>query len=163
MKAFVQRCKGKVSIGIESGAGMHAQSFDGVGLVVLLGWMQSDLGSKSLDETESWILSRVLGLRIFEDREGKMNLSLGDYATENKLASGILWVSQFTLAGELDSGFRPSFIKAMSPVLAKKRYDDFCFKIKSAPGPHTHIFGEFGGMMHLSFTNWGPVSILLER
>ncbi len=164
MKALVQRCRGDVSIGIENeNGGVDRQSFSGVGLVVFLGWMQSDLTSPSMDESEDWILSRVLGLRIFDDREGKMNLSLADYANQNNVPSGILWVSQFTLAAELESGFRPSFTKALSPVLAKKRYDTFCHKIKDSASIHTHIFGGFGAMMHLNFTNWGPVTILLEK
>ena len=163
MKAFVQRCQGEVTIGIEKNGTLERKSFAGVGLVVFLGWMQSDLTCENLNDTEEWILSRVLGLRVFDDNEGKMNLSLADYAEKNKVNSGILWVSQFTLAAELESGFRPSFIKAMSPVLAKKRYDDFCQKILATQSPHTHIFGDFGATMHIGFTNWGPVSILIEK
>lgn len=163
MRAFVQRCRGPVSIGIEKAGEVQTQSFNGIGLVVLLGWLESDLANPKLTESEDWILSRILGLRIFEDAQGKMNLSLADYATQNHVEAGILWVSQFTLAAELESGFRPSFTKAMNPASAKKRYDDFCLKIKSSSAPTQHLFGEFGALMHLSFTNWGPVSILLER
>lgn len=164
MKALVQRCRGDVLIEIEKEDGeREKQGFSGVGLIVFLGWMHSDLTSPSMDESEEWIFSRIMGLRIFDDIDGKMNLSLADYAQQNKMPSGILWVSQFTLAAELESGFRPSFIKALSPVLAKKRFDSFCHKIKDFKSPHTHIFGSFGGMMHINFTNWGPVTIMLEK
>lgn len=163
MRALIQRTKGEVSILTEGSSGKTTQSFSGVGLVVLLGWLESDLSNPKLDEAEDWIYSRIEGLRVFEDAQGKMNLSLSDYCTQNNIEGGILWVSQFTLAAELESGFRPSFVKAMNPGDAKKKYDDFVYKVKKLSTSHKNIFGEFGATMHLSFTNWGPVTILLER
>lgn len=162
MKALVQRVRGRTEIQIKEEHKNLIHLFEGVGLVVLLGWLESDLSHKELEKTEDWILSRILGLRIFEDPSGKMNLSLDDYAQTNKIESGILWVSQFTLGAELESGFRPSFIKAMKPELAKKRYENFCQKVRST-SKHKNIFGEFGADMNLSFTNWGPVTLLLEK
>lgn len=164
MKALIQRVRGKCSISFNESNSMQnlEYSFDGVGLVVLLGWMQSDLSKADLDAREDWMLSKICGLRIFEDGDGKMNLSLADHAAENKLQAGILWVPQFTLAAELDSGFRPSFIKAMNPESAKLRYLNLIKKI-NAFSKHNNIFGSFGADMQLSFTNWGPVSIILER
>lgn len=163
MKALIQRCKGEVSIRIEGPQGSTTQSFSGVGLVVLLGWLESDLSNPKINEAEDWILSRVEGLRVFEDAQGKMNLSLDDYCAQNKIEGGVLWVSQFTLAAELESGFRPSFTKAMNPAQAEKRYKDFCYKVKTLSNKHTNIFGEFGATMHLSFCNWGPVTLMLEK
>jgi len=163
MRALIQRCKGEVSIEIEGPQGSSKQSFAGVGLVVLLGWLESDLSNPKINEAEDWILSRIEGLRIFEDAQGKMNLSLDDYCTQNKIEGGVLWVSQFTLAAEIESGFRPSFTKAMNPTQAEKRYKDFCYKVKTLSTKHKNIFGEFGATMHLSFTNWGPVTLLLEK
>ncbi|MEZ4813825.1 MAG: D-aminoacyl-tRNA deacylase [Bdellovibrionota bacterium] len=163
MKALIQRCQGEVSIKVENTEGTSIQSFSGVGLVVLLGWLESDTLNPNLDAAEDWIFNRIEGLRIFEDAQGKMNLSLQDYCTQNNIEGGILWVSQFTLAAELESGFRPSFTKAMNPTLAKKRFEDFTYKVKTLSTSHKNIFGEFGATMHLSFTNWGPVTILLEK
>lgn len=163
MKALIQRCRGEVSIETETPNGNVTQSFSGVGLVVLLGWLESDTLNPQLDAAEDWIFSRIEGLRIFEDSQGKMNLSLSDYCAQNNIEGGILWVSQFTLAAELESGFRPSFTKAMNPTLAKKRFDDFAYKVKKLSTSHKNIFGEFGATMHLSFTNWGPVTIMLEK
>ena len=162
MKALIQRVKGKTSILVKDKEKESSFFFEGVGLVVLLAWLESDLSSNQLEKAEDWILSRILGLRIFEDSEGKMNLSLEDYAQSNKLESGILWVSQFTLGAELESGFRPSFTKAMKPELAKVKYESFCKKINQN-SKHKNIFGQFGADMSLSFTNWGPVTILLEK
>ena len=162
MKAFVQRTIGKCSIEIEKNGKKSDHGFSGVGLVVLLGWLESDLANPKLEEAEDWILSRVLGLRVFEDKDAKMNLNLADYAQHNKLSSGIFWVSQFTLAAELDSGFRPSFIRAMNPLAAQTRYMQFCNKIEKN-SPHQNYMGVFGANMKLSFTNWGPVSIMLEK
>lgn len=163
MKALIQRCQGEVSIHIETPNGPLAHSFTGVGLVVLLGWLEEDLKNPKLNEAEDWILSRINGLRVFEDSQGKMNLSLDDYCMQNNVEGGILWVSQFTLAAELESGFRPSFTKAMNPAQAEKRYKDFCYKVKTLSQNHKNIFGEFGASMKLSFTNWGPVTLVLER
>ena len=162
MKALIQRVQGRTSIHINEGIQESTDFFEGVGLVVLLGWMESDLLKKDLEKAEDWILSRILGLRIFEDHEGKMNLSLEDYSRKNNFSSGILWVSQFTLAAELESGFRPSFTKAMKPDLAKIKYENFCEKIKKTSS-HKNIFGKFGANMSLSFTNWGPVTLLIEK
>jgi len=162
MKALVQRVRGRTEIQIKDDQNNTIQFFEGVGLVVLLGWLESDLSHKELEKAEDWILSRILGLRIFEDPNGKMNLSLDDYAQTNKIESGILWVSQFTLGAELESGFRPSFTKAMKPDLAKVRFDNFCAKVRTS-SKHKNVFGQFGADMNLSFTNWGPVTILLEK
>ena len=162
MKALIQRVRGRTEIQIGKHEKQSTQFFEGVGLVVLLGWLESDLKHSNLDKVEEWILSRILGLRIFEDSAGKMNLSLQDYAHANKTSSGILWVSQFTLGAELESGFRPSFTKAMSPNLAKIQFENFCEKIKIT-SQHQNIFGQFGADMSLSFTNWGPVTLLLEK
>ena len=162
MRALIQRVRGRTEIQIKENEAQHSQFFEGVGLVVLLGWLESDLKHNDLEKAEEWLLSKILGLRIFEDQAGKMNLSLEDYAHSNKMPSGILWVSQFTLGAELESGFRPSFTKAMKPDLAKIKYENFCKKIKDS-SKHQNIFGKFGSDMSLSFTNWGPVTLLLEK
>ena len=125
--------------------------------------MRAFLGDESkLLQKEDWIRSRVQGLRIFPDAKGSMNLSLNDYLVASSQSGGILWVSQFTLAAELESGFRPSFTKAMEAVAAKERYDRFIKEIQVDKAKIKNIFGIFGDDMDLNFCNWGPVTIPLE-
>jgi D-Tyr-tRNAtyr deacylase len=75
-----------------------------------------------------------------------------------------LWVSQFTLAAELESGYRPSYSKAMDSNIARERFRLFCESVKAQAIPGlSMIFGDFGQEMSLRYTNWGPLSILLNR
>jgi D-tyrosyl-tRNA(Tyr) deacylase len=163
MKVFVQRVKGPTSITSRLGDGRIEKSeFNGPGLVVLLGWMGSDSQRQDLENAEEWLRTRIIGLRIFPDAQGKMNLSLNDYLQGAPAAGGILWVPQFTLAGKLESGFRPSFAEAMAPASARLRYEDWIQKALLEK-TSVQIHGHFGADMDLSFTNWGPVSLLLEK
>jgi D-aminoacyl-tRNA deacylase len=161
MKAVVQRVRGQTSIEV----GDRTESFHGPGLVILLGWDQSDADDlKQLAIREEWILSRVLGLRVFPDVDGRMNKNLEDYLKQESSTGGFLWVSQFTLSAQLESGFRPSFTNALQADLAQTRYTALVEKIRSqfvASAPVKHLFGTFGGDMSLTFTNWGPVTICL--
>jgi D-tyrosyl-tRNA(Tyr) deacylase len=118
----------------------------------------------ALSSAESWVLDKVWGLRVFPDSSERMNLSLFDYLQQQKAHGGILWVSQFTLAAELPSGFRPSFTRAMDPQIARSRFDLFCKAAQSRIRPEIPmIFGDFGQDMSLRYTNWGPLSVLLDR
>jgi D-tyrosyl-tRNA(Tyr) deacylase len=165
MKAFIQRVKGRTRIRSEAEGRSEEHSFEGPGLVVLLGWTKADeaLANDELLKKEEWILSRVRGLRVFPDAQGKMNLSLTDHLAEGASGpGGILWVSQFTLAASLESGFRPSFIQAMSPEKARVRFDAACDRLRAASASYRQAFGIFGADMDLEFTNWGPVTIPLE-
>lgn len=163
MKAVVQRVKGPTSIVCrdDAGAVLSNGDFTGAGLVVLLGWSQADGTVADLAAREEWIVSRVKGLRIFPDAEGRMNLSLADYLKGGE--GGILWVPQFTLAAKLESGFRPSFTDALAPAVAKERFETTKARLLAETAPYAQVFGEFGADMDLSFTNWGPVTIPLER
>jgi D-aminoacyl-tRNA deacylase len=165
MKAFVQRVSMYTAIRCQEdlASDIVEDSFVGVGLLVLLGWTRSDEARADLDEAESWLVDKVQGLRIFPDAEGKMNLSLEKYMAENSIEGGVLWVPQFTLAGRLDSGYRPSFTDAMSPREAKQRFEALVGRLSAQTPPYRQIFGRFGANMELSFTNWGPVSLMLER
>ncbi|NDF16123.1 D-tyrosyl-tRNA(Tyr) deacylase [bacterium] len=156
MRALIQRTQGIVRIDSELGELRETHSFEGKGLVVLLGWTKDDETRpiEDLVRAEAWILSRVRGLRIFPDSEGRMNLALS--------AGGILWVPQFTLAATIESGFRPSFSRAMAPERAKERFERFKGRVLETPQSFREIFGVFGADMNLSFTNWGPVTIPLE-
>ena len=119
------------------------------GLLVLLGVTHEDT-SKDVD----YIIDKVLNLRIFEDEDEKMNLSLKDVEGE------LLVVSQFTLYGDCRKGRRPSFSTAARPELATKLYEEFIEKSRKE-GIVTQT-GQFGAHMMVDLTNHGPVTILLE-
>jgi D-aminoacyl-tRNA deacylase len=128
----------------------------GRGLLLLVGFTEGDT-----EDDLAWMADKVIGLRVFTDAEGKMNLSL-DEAGEGGAAGGILVVSQFTLYGDTRKGRRPSFVKAAHPDLAIPLYDRFVAVLRErAPGPVET--GEFGAMMDVALVNDGPVTLVLER
>ena len=106
-------------------------------------------------EQVEWMAEKVIGLRLFGDNEGKMNLSLDD------VGGALLVVSQFTLYGDARKGRRPSFIDAARPEEAELLYDTFVESLR-ARGAHVET-GEFGAMMDVDLVNEGPVTLLLER
>jgi D-tyrosyl-tRNA(Tyr) deacylase len=122
----------------------------GKGLLVLLGVHQDDTHDKL-----EWMSDKISKLRIFEDDDGKMNLSVTD------VGGSILLVSQFTLYGDLKKGTRPSFIEAARPEVAIPIYDAMIDKLR-ALGLHVET-GVFGAMMEVSLVNSGPVTIIIER
>lgn len=127
----------------------------GTGLLVLAGFGRDD--SEDLPASKAWssLLHKLLDLRIFPDDAGKLNLSLND------ISGGLLVVSQFTLYADCRRGRRPSFTNAAPPDLARRLYDRFVQDLAPlAPGPFAT--GSFGADMLLTFTNWGPVTILLD-
>ena len=119
------------------------------GLLVLLGVTHDDT-SKDVD----YMVDKVTNLRIFEDENDKMNLSLKDIGGE------VMAVSQFTLYGDARKGRRPSFSDAARPDVANPLYEEFVEKLR-AQGI-TVGTGVFGAHMMVELTNDGPVSILLE-
>ena len=119
------------------------------GLLVLLGVTHEDT-SKDVD----YMVDKVINLRIFEDEEGKMNLSLKDIGGE------VLAVSQFTLYGDARRGRRPSFSDAARPEVANPLYEEFVKKVRDL-GINVGT-GKFGAHMMVDLTNDGPVTILLE-
>jgi D-tyrosyl-tRNA(Tyr) deacylase len=121
----------------------------GKGVLVLLGVRKGD-GAADLE----WMAEKVLNLRIFDDVQGVMNLSIQDVAGE------ILVVSQFTLLADSRRGRRPSYIDAASPDEAKPLYEAFCERLKSSGRPVQR--GVFQAMMEVSLVNDGPVTILLD-
>lgn len=121
------------------------------GLLLLVGIHEEDR-----DEILEWVCNKILKLRIFEDEEGKMNLSVGDIDGE------ILIVSQFTLYGDIEKGNRPSFVKAAKPDKAEKIYDQMIEYFKRKMNKSVQS-GVFGAMMDVELTNKGPVTILVER
>ena len=119
------------------------------GLLVLLGVTHDDT-SKDVD----YMVDKVVNLRIFEDENDKMNLSLKDLDGE------IMAVSQFTLYGDCRRGRRPSFTDAARPEIANPLYEEFVEKIRKQG--ITVGTGEFGAHMMVELVNDGPVTILLE-
>lgn len=122
----------------------------GKGLLLLVGFGHSDG-----DDAITWMADRVLGLRVFSDEAGKMNLSVQDVLGE------ILVVSQFTLYGDTRKGRRPSFVDAAPPDRAVSLYESFVRALE-AGGCNVQT-GEFGAMMEVSLVNDGPVTLILDR
>lgn len=123
----------------------------GRGFLLLVGLRADDT-----EEKLRWMAEKVVGLRLFPDAEGKMNLGL------EEVGGGLLVVSQFTLYGDARKGRRPSFIEAAPPDVAVPLYERFVQLLQErAPGPVET--GEFGAMMEVELVNDGPVTLILER
>ena len=143
MRAVIQRVtEAKVTV-----SGRVAGSI-GRGFLVLLG-VHADDGTTDAD----YIIKKISGLRVFEDENGKMNLSLKEVGGE------LLIVSQFTLYGDARHGNRPSFIEAALPEKAIPLYE---YVVSGLRGSFNVGTGEFGAEMKVSLVNDGPVTILLD-
>ena len=123
----------------------------GPGLLLLVGVALGD-GEAEAD----WLAEKLAGLRIFNDEEGKMNLSVRDVGGE------VLAVSQFTLLADTKKGKRPSFVGAAPPEEAEPLFDYLCERLRAA-GVVSVKTGSFGAMMSVALVNDGPVTIVLER
>lgn len=121
----------------------------GAGLLVLLGVAKEDK-----EAAADYLVQKILGLRIFEDADEKMNLSVEDTRGE------VLVVSQFTLYGDVRKGKRPSFDAAARPEEAKRLYEYFVEKVRAA-GIKCRT-GQFQAMMDVELVNAGPVTILVD-
>jgi D-tyrosyl-tRNA(Tyr) deacylase len=121
----------------------------GPGLLILLGVGQGDTRAEA-----DYLVDKTIGLRIFEDASGKMNLSVVD------VGGSVLAVSQFTLYGDVRRGKRPSFDAAAPPQQARELYEYFVEKIRAA-GLRCET-GRFQEMMKVELANEGPVTILLD-
>ena len=119
------------------------------GLVVYVGIANDD----EITDIE-WGVKKILGLRIFEDKSGKMNLPISE-------KMGILVISQFTLFGNLKKGYRPSFNRAAPPDLAYNMYDKFV-EILGDSFPGLLQTGKFGAHMRIALVENGPVTIWLD-
>ncbi|MBN8229188.1 D-tyrosyl-tRNA(Tyr) deacylase [Corallococcus macrosporus] len=144
MKAVVQRV-------LEASVTVDGQRVSemGPGLLVLLG-----VGKGDTDADLTWMVEKLATLRIFEDADGKMNLSLEDTSKH------LIVVSQFTLYGDARKGRRPSFIDAMEPVAAKALYERACEALRQRG--LTVGTGIFAADMKVALVNDGPVTLLLE-
>jgi D-tyrosyl-tRNA(Tyr) deacylase len=122
----------------------------GPGFVVLLGVAHEDSEAEA-----KWLANKIAGLRLFEDREGKMNLSLSD------VEGSVLVVSQFTLYADARKGRRPSFTKAARPEQAEPLVSTFAEQLRRR-GLQVEM-GIFGAMMQVEIHNDGPVTLMLEK
>jgi D-tyrosyl-tRNA(Tyr) deacylase len=145
MRAVLQRVRqaGVTSNGRVTGA-------IGPGLVVLLG-IASDDGPADRD----WLIQKILGQKIFEDAEGKMNLDVV------AAGGGLLVVSQFTLLASTRKGTKPSWHRAAAPDVARPIYEDFLSHLARAAGREVAT-GIFGEEMLVSISNEGPVTLILD-
>ena len=145
MKIIVQRCS-RAEVRIDGEAVGHI----GTGFVVLVGITHSDTR-----EDAEFLAKKIAGMRVFEDTEGKMNLSLAEVGGQ------ILSISQFTLYGNARKGNRPSFIEAARPEVAEPLYEYFNQVLREQYGLHVET-GRFGANMQVDFVNDGPVTIIVE-
>lgn len=145
MRAVVQRVK-ETSLKVDGVLISNIQK----GLVVYLGVEVEDS-----EEAIPYLAKKIANMRIFEDSDGKMNLSVLDVKGE------ILCVSQFTLYGDATHGNRPSFSRAERPERAKVLYDKFCNNL-STHGVEVKK-GVFGADMQIDQHNDGPVTIIIEK
>ena len=144
MRAVLQRVtRASVRVGGETAGEI------GAGLLVLLGVARDDEERDAL-----YLVEKVLNLRVFEDAEGRMNLSLAE------AGGALLVVSQFTLYGDARKGRRPSWFDAAPPELARTLYEFFVTEAR-ARGARVET-GSFQAMMEVELVNDGPVTILLD-
>ena len=120
------------------------------GLLVLVGIEDGDT-----NEDIAWLSSKIVNLRVFDDDNGVMNLSVKEVEGE------VLIVSQFTLHASTKKGNRPSYIKAARPEVAIPIYEAFIKQVETLLGKRVPT-GQFGAMMQVSLCNDGPVTILID-
>ena len=144
MRAVVQRVsRARVSVDGQTSGEI------GLGLLVLLG-----VGAGDARTDADYLAEKTIGLRIFEDNDGKMNLSVAE------VNGALLVVSQFTLFGDARRGKRPSFEAAAPPVQARELYEYFVERVRGA-GLRCET-GRFQETMRVELVNEGPVTILLD-
>ena len=145
MKAVVQRVT-RASVTISG----ELRSSIGHGLLVLLGIGEDD-GAEDIE----WLVRKMSGLRVFDDADGVMNISV--LYTDGE----VLVVSQFTLMASCRRGNRPSYVAAAGHEIAIPLYEQFCSRLSEVLGKMVPT-GEFGAMMEVSLLNDGPVTIVLD-
>lgn len=145
MRIVIQRVT-KASVTIDN----KVKSSIGKGLLILVGIEDSD-NKEDID----WLCNKVVNLRVFNDKDGIMNLSVKDINAE------ILVISQFTLHASTKKGNRPSYIKASKPDIAIPLYNDFCQSLEEALNKEIKT-GSFGADMSVDLTNDGPVTIIID-
>jgi D-tyrosyl-tRNA(Tyr) deacylase len=146
MRALIQRVS---SANVTIDGTRHSQIERG--LVIFLGIKTGDTESDG-----KYLAEKCAALRIFEDSEEKMNLSLND------VNGSVLVVSQFTLYGDTRKGNRPSFVEAAPPAVAESLYEKFVEHLRNVLGPEKVATGVFRAMMDVALVNDGPVTVIVE-
>lgn len=145
MKVVIQRVS-QASVAINE----SIKSSIGNGYMILLGIEEAD-NAEDID----WLSKKIIGLRIFSDAEGKMNLDI------KEVGGDILLISQFTLHAQTKKGNRPSYIKAARPEQAIPLYEQFIKQLATDLGKQIFT-GEFGADMKAALVNDGPVTIIID-
>jgi D-tyrosyl-tRNA(Tyr) deacylase len=145
MRAVIQRVA-QASVSVNN----DIRGSVGKGLLVLAGIEDADT-----EEDIAWLSNKIINLRIFDDPDGVMNISIKD------LDGDILLVSQFTLFASTKKGNRPSWIRASKPDTAVPLYQKFISQLEAGLGKKIHT-GEFGADMKVSLLNDGPVTIVID-
>ena len=145
MRAVIQRVK-EASVKVDG----NITGQIGKGLLVLVGIEDADT-----EEDIEWLTKKIAGMRIFDDQNGVMNLSVMD------IDGRILAVSQFTLFGSTKKGNRPSWIRASKGPFAEPMYEKFCMSLEKETRKKTEK-GIFGADMKVSLINDGPVTIIVD-
>lgn len=123
----------------------------GKGLLLLVGVKDDDN-----EDVTDWMVGKIARLRVFDDADGKMNLSVQD------VKGAALAISEFTLYGDTNKGNRPSYVHAARPEKAAPLYDRFCERLGDAIGSKVEK-GVFGAHMDVELTNDGPVTVIIEK
>ena len=145
MRIVIQRVS-RASVTIDG----NVKSAIGKGFLILLGVEESD----TEDDVE-WLVKKVIGLRVFDDENGVMNLNI------SQVGGDILVVSQFTLFASYKKGNRPSWLRAAKHEISVPLYELFCRRLKEETGKEIGT-GEFGAMMDVELINDGPVTICMD-
>jgi len=143
MRAVIQRVK-EATLSVEG----EIVSKIGKGLIVYLG-----IGVGDSDVDRDWLINKIVNLRIFNDTDGKINLSVKDVGGE------VLLVSQFTLYASTKKGNRPSFLRSAKPEEAISKYEEFQHTLKEEVPTQSGIFG---ADMQVTYTNDGPITITID-
>lgn len=145
MRIVIQRVS-RASVTI----GGNVKSAIGKGFLILMGVEESDT-----EEDVEWLVKKVIGLRVFDDETGVMNLSIG------QVDGDMLVVSQFTLYASYKKGNRPSWLRAAKHEISVPLYELFCRRLKEETGKEIGT-GEFGAEMAVELVNDGPVTICMD-
>jgi len=145
MRLVIQRA-GKACVKVNNNITGEIQK----GLVVLVG-----IETEDTEEDAQWLTNKICNLRIFDDEQGIMNLSIEDIKGE------VLAISQFTLHAKTKKGNRPSYIRAATPEIAKPLFDYFVQQLQARLKKEVPT-GVFGAHMEVTLTNDGPVTIIID-
>ncbi|MBR4924768.1 MAG: D-tyrosyl-tRNA(Tyr) deacylase [Prevotella sp.] len=145
MRIVIQRVS-RASVTIDG----NVKSAIGKGFLILLGVEESDTESDA-----EWLVKKVIGLRVFDDENGVMNLNI------SQVGGDMLVVSQFTLFASYKKGNRPSWLRAARHEISVPLYEYFCRRLQEETGKEIGM-GEFGAMMDVELLNDGPVTICMD-